>query len=118
MRLQQLDELLTLLGGKSLFVTSTPGTTTSREIGAKSLAGIVGHLFVERRVQSVGRNRAHQDGVAVGLGPGHRGSTDVAAGAAAILDHDLLAKVFDHARGDKARHYVGRAARPGTGPRA
>ena len=63
-----------------------------------------------RELKRVRRDRRHQDGVAVGLGPGHRGRADVAAGPAAVLDHDLLAQVPGHPRGDETRHEVGRAA--------
>ena len=52
----------------------------------------------------------HQQGVAVGVGFGDAGGAERAAGAADILDDDLLTQVFGHRLGDQTPDRVGRAA--------
>ena len=48
--------------------------------------------------------------VAVGLARATRSGRDVAAGAAAILDHDALVQALAQALGDQPRQRVGNAA--------
>ena len=52
-----------------------------------------------------------QDGVAVGRGARDAGRADHAAGAADVLDDDLLAEIVRHGVGEDARDRVGRPAR-------
>ena len=71
---------------------------------------------VVRRLQDVRvhRERAHvgqHEGVAVGRGLGDVVDRDVAAGAGAVLDHDLLAELLAERPLHDARGRVGAAAR-------
>ena len=77
-----------------------------REIGLR----IVERLLVERLALGMGADGAEHEGVAVGLGIGDALGAGHAAGAADVLDHDLLAENFAHARADHAAEHVGRAA--------
>ena len=70
---------------------------------------VVGELAVER---GAGRHAdvVEQQRVAVRLGAGDAAGAQRAAGAADILDDDLLAEILGHGFGDQARDRVGRAA--------
>ncbi len=56
------------------------------------LAGIVAEIGMERRRGAERAAGGHQQGVTVGRRLGDRARRHRAAGAAAIVDHDLLAK--------------------------
>ena len=75
----------------------------------------VGHrIVVQRRIEhrhDRQRRRAEQHGVAVGRGMGRGVVGDVAAGAALVLDDDLLAPHLRQAAGGDAGGGVGAAAR-------
>ncbi len=75
------------------------------------LQRIVGKLVVERDVDAVRRGGAEQQRVTVGLRLGDLLGADRAAGAALVLDHDLLAELFRQRHRQDAREDVGRAAR-------
>jgi hypothetical protein len=55
--------------------------------------------------------RAHQQAVAIGRRARDRLGADVAAGAAAVVDDDLLAELPAQFEGDDAADDVGRAVR-------
>ena len=76
-----------------------------REVGDR----IVAERGVEEAIDRH-RQRADQDGVAVGLGARDRLGADIAAGAALVLDHHLLAPDLGQPVGEDARDHVGSAA--------
>ena len=79
--------------------------------GGKILARIVTDIRVERGIDRERAGAAEAERVAVGLRARDLAGRDAAAGAAAILDHDLLAERRAHPVGDDARHGVVAAAR-------
>ena len=85
------------------------GTSVTRPTYSKAFERVVGELAVER---GAGRHAdmVEQQRVAVGLGLGDAAGAERAAGAADILDDDLLAEVLAHRFGDEAGHRIGRAA--------
>ena len=76
------------------------------EISARIVAGIA----VEARPDRQRAGIAQKDGVTVGRTLGDRAAADRAAGAAAVVDHDRLAKRLAHLVGDDARDDGGAAA--------
>ena len=90
--------------------TSTPGTSTTCVTAMKSLVGATLQLREHRRVDRDGADVAEEDGVAVGRGLRRRVQADVARGAGAVLDHDLLAEQLGQARLQDAADEVRRAA--------
>ncbi|KAG1484022.1 hypothetical protein G6F54_013487 [Rhizopus delemar] len=76
-----------------------------REVG-----GLVGQRLVQRVVDGVGADVAHQQGVAIGLGAHQFRGADIAARARLVLDHDGLAPRRPQVLGDGAREDVGGAA--------
>ncbi len=78
--------------------------------GVKSVDGAVERLLVQCLALGVGADRAEHQGVAIGRGIGDPLGAGHAAGAADVLDHDLLAENLAHARCHDAAEHVGRAA--------
>ena len=74
------------------------------------LARVVADIGIERRIDRERAGAAEHERVAVGRGLRDRARRDRAAGAAAVLDHDLLAERLAHLLGDDARHHVVAAA--------
>ncbi len=74
------------------------------------LARIVADVLVERRVDRQRAGPADDQGVAVGRGLGDRPRRGRAAGAGAVLDHDLLAERLAHLLGRDAREQIVAAA--------
>jgi hypothetical protein len=72
--------------------------------------GVIRQIGVERRVHRVGGGVIH-DGVAVAIRLGHRRGGDGAAGAAAIVDDELLAPHVAELLEQDAPHRVGAARR-------
>ena len=87
-------------------LVSVPIVPIAREI----LARIVTGVGIERRVDRERAGIGQQDGVAVGRGLCDRTGRDRAAGAAAVLDHDLLSERLAHPLGHQARQRVIAAA--------
>ena len=77
----------------------------------KILARIVADVLVERRPDRERAGVAEHQRVAVGLAFGDRLGADGAAGAGAVVDHDLFAEQLAHLVGDAAADDRGRAAR-------
>ncbi|MDT4838576.1 hypothetical protein FQZ97_723360 [compost metagenome] len=73
------------------------------------LLDVVVELLVERRGDGMVRT-ADEDGIAVRHGLGRDAGTDRAAGAAAVVDHELLAQLLGQLRGQRARKGIGAAA--------
>ena len=67
------------------------------------------HILVEVRVYRHCADVSKQDGVAVGSRAGDDFDADVAAGAGAVLDYDLLAQQLHELRLDDTGDEVGRA---------
>ena len=74
------------------------------------LARVVADIRIERRIDRVRAGAAEAERVAVGRGLRDLARRDRAAGAALVLDHDLLAERLAHLLGDDARHHVVAAA--------
>jgi hypothetical protein len=74
--------------------------------------GIVGRLFEQRLVLRERIHGSDDERVAVGSGAGRARGADRAAGAADVLDDDLLAEQLGHARGQQAADDVDAVARP------
>ena len=55
-------------------------------------------------------DRAHADGVSVGVGLGGEVETEGQGAAGAVVDHDLLPELLAELGAEDARHRVGRAA--------
>ena len=72
--------------------------------------GVVGQLLVQRRVDGLGADIAHQQGVAVGARAGDGIGADLPGRAALVLDHHRLAPARGQALGDDARAGIGAAA--------
>ena len=68
------------------------------------------HRLVHEAVGGQHAGRPEQQRVAVGLGLGGRGGADVAVGAGAVVDHDLLAEL--RARSPAASRRAGRSSAP------
>ena len=65
---------------------------------------------VSRRIDDHCRVECHQQRVAVGIGLGDHVGADIAVGAGAVVDDDLLAECFAEFLADGARQRVGRTA--------
>jgi hypothetical protein len=76
----------------------------------KILARIVAGILVERGADRQRAGVAEQQRVTVGIALGDRLGADRAAGAGAIVDHDLLAEQFAHLVGNGAADDRGTAA--------
>ena len=74
------------------------------------LARVVADIRVERRIDRERAGAAEAERVAVGRALRDLARRDRAAGAALVLDHDLLAERAAHLLGDDARHHVVAAA--------
>ena len=77
--------------------------------GDEILFGVEGKIRIERHARRH-RNLMQQHRIAVGRGAGGASGSDHAAGAADVLDDDLLAERLRHAVLDDARDRIGRAA--------
>ena len=71
---------------------------------------VVGQLRVQRLVDAVRADRAHQQGVAVRCRLGHFGGAEVAAGAGLVVDDEGLAEGALQLRRQRAGQQVGGAA--------
>ena len=78
--------------------------------GREALLRIKGQRAIQRRVDRQHADIALEDGVPVWGGARHHLGPDVAAAAAAIFHHDLLAEQRPQPRRDEARRDVGGAA--------
>jgi len=78
--------------------------------GAKSLIGSLGQADAEARRHRLRARGGDPERIAVRCGLGGRVDADIAAGARAVLDHDLLAEAGAELLGDDARNDVGAAA--------
>ena len=76
----------------------------------KILARVIADIGIERRIDRKRAGAADHQRVAVGLGLRDLARRDGAAGAAAVLDDDLLAERLAHLVGDDARDGVVAAA--------
>ena len=76
----------------------------------KILARIVAGVLVERGADRQRAGVTQQQRVAIGIALGDRLGTDRAAGAGAVIDHDLLAEQFAHLVGNGATDDRGAAA--------
>ena len=77
-----------------------------REVGR----GVVQGMRVERLALRVRADGAEHEGVAVGLGFGDALGAGLAAGAADVLNDDVLLQDLAHLRGNDAAEQVGRSA--------
>ena len=100
----------TVFTGSAFEITIRFGTSVNIPTGTVSRMKSNGEMLVERgRDRVVGAGEQH--GVAVGR-RGDRGlRCDIAAGAGAVLDHELLAEMVGQRLRHDARHGVDRAAR-------
>jgi hypothetical protein len=71
---------------------------------------VVADILIERRIDRERAGAAETERIAVGRGFRDLARRDRAAGAALVLDHDLLAERAAHLLGDDARHQVIAAA--------
>jgi hypothetical protein len=76
----------------------------------KILARVVADIGIEGRIDGERSGATEAERIAVGRRARHLPGRDRAAGAAAVLDHDLLAERRSHGIGDDARHGVVAAA--------
>ena len=91
----------------------TPRKGRRRGIDEPDADEILFGVEAEVRVERHARRKRHlmqQHGIAVGRGAGGTAGGDHAAGAADVLDDDLLAERLRHAVLDDARDRIGRAA--------
>ncbi|MNQ81412.1 hypothetical protein D3C85_964340 [compost metagenome] len=105
------DQLLHVVGGHRRVHHQDVGQVADTDDGREAGFRVVALLLVQADIDGQRAGGAEQDGVAVGLGVGHVLGADVAAGAAAVLDDDVLLERLSEFFGQAARQGVGGAAR-------
>ena len=108
--LADLDQLGQRAGGEARMHDDHVGRGRDQADRIEVLARVVAEVLQQARRGPDRRAGGHQDGVAVGRALGDRARRDRAAGAAAIVDDDLLAERLAHLVGDAARRGAGAAA--------
>jgi hypothetical protein len=109
MRFRERDELLHRFRGHARIDDEHVGIRDHRR-DRDHVLGLVRQALVERVIDRVGTDVAHQDRVAVGRRGEESLNADDARGARAVVDDDRLAELGAHLVGKKARRDVGRAA--------
>ncbi|MNT19765.1 hypothetical protein D3C72_1550370 [compost metagenome] len=105
------DQLLHVVGGHRRVHHQDVGQVADTDDGREAGFRVVALLLVQADIDGQRAGGAEQDGVAVGLGVGDVFGADVAAGAAAVLDDDVLLERLSEFFGQAARQGVGGAAR-------
>jgi hypothetical protein len=100
----------TLCTGNEGFTSTMSGLVAISPTGAKVLARVVTCFWIKRGIDGERAGTAEPERVAVGRRLGDLARADRAAGAAMVLDHDLLAERLAHELGDAARQHVVAAA--------
>ncbi len=108
--LADLDQLGERTGGKARMHHDQVRGRGDDADRVEVLARIVAEVLHEAGRRPDRRAGHHQQRVAVGRGLRDRAGRDRAAGAAAVVDDDLLAEDFAHLVGDAARRGAGAAA--------
>jgi hypothetical protein len=103
--LADLDQLGERTGGKARMHHDQVRGRGDDADRVEVLARIVAEVLDEAGRRPNRRAGHHQQRVAVGRGLRDRAGRDRAAGAAAVVDDDLLAEDFAHLVGDAARRY-------------
>ena len=100
-----------LVAAVSFLATIACGVKLHRPICSKLVRRVVLEVGIERGGGGLRAHVADRDRVAVGRGLGDAGHARGAAGAADVLDHQLLAQRARHVLADDAGDDVGRPAR-------
>ena len=109
-RLRQCDEFLDRSDRHRRMHHQQVGADGGKRYRGKIFLCVVWQLADQRRQDGDRRDVRHHDGVTVGCGPRQEFRRKLAAGAAAVVDDDLLAERFTEFLRDDAADDVGAAA--------